>query len=119
MEENFFENAFNDNEKTISRSDEIIEFGLHLKDLDKDLRQKYSIKEDKKGVFVTDVDKDSLSYEKGIKSGDLILELGQKKVSSVKSFIKQLQEIKKSDKQSVLLLIENENGTGFIALKLN
>ncbi|MCB0308170.1 MAG: DegQ family serine endoprotease [Bdellovibrionales bacterium] len=74
-------------------------------------------KDTKKGVRVISMDSSSPAAEKGIRRGDLILEVNQKEVTDKTTYDNLLKELKKGD--SVLLLIETtEGGSRFIAFSL-
>ena len=56
--------------------------GLEMSSLSKDLRDKYKLKDDAKGVVVTDVENGSPADDKQVKPGDLILQVGQQVVDT-------------------------------------
>ena len=56
-------------------------FGLGLAPLTDDLRSKYNLDPKTKGVLVTEVDPASPAAEKGIKAGDVIVEIAQEPVN--------------------------------------
>ena len=91
--------------------------GLDIAGLSKDLRTKYKIKDNVKGVIVTGVDSDSDAAEKRLSAGDVIVEVAQEAVTNAGDVKKRIDQLKKDGKKSVLLLVSNGNGElRFVAL---
>jgi serine protease Do len=91
--------------------------GLDIAGLSKDLRTKYKIKDNVKGVIVTGVDSDSDAAEKRLSAGDVIVEVAQEAVTNAGDVKKRVDQLKKDGKKSVLLLVSNGNGElRFVAL---
>lgn len=91
--------------------------GLDIAGLSKDLRTKYKIKDNVKGVVVTGVDSDSDAAEKRLSAGDVIVEVAQEAVTNAGDVKKRVDQLKKDGKKSVLLLVSNGNGElRFVAL---
>jgi serine protease Do len=65
------------------------------------------------------IDKDGVAAEKGIKIGDLILEVSQTQVKSPSEFKNQIKKARASKRKSILLLIEGPSGLRFVALRLS
>ncbi|MDP7099533.1 MAG: PDZ domain-containing protein, partial [Rhodospirillales bacterium] len=70
------------------------------------------------GVVIVGVDKDGVAAEKGIKVGDVIIEVSQNEVASPKEVKKRIEDAKSLGQKSVLLLIEGQAGLRFVALRL-
>ncbi|MEN3931349.1 DegQ family serine endoprotease [Microvirga sp. W0021] len=93
--------------------------GLELTALNVELRARYNIKDDVKGVLITQISDDSVAADKPIRPGDIIVEVGQEAVSSPADVGKRIEAVKKSGKKSVLLLLANGQGeVRFVALPL-
>ena len=93
--------------------------GLDLAGLSKDLRTKYKIKDNVKGVIVTGVDNGSDAAEKRLSAGDVIVEVAQESVTNGADVKKRIDQLKKDGKKSVLLLVSNGEGElRFVALAL-
>jgi serine protease Do len=92
-------------------------FGLGLAPLTDDLRTKYGLKAETKGVVVTEVDPASPAAEKGIKAGDVIVEIAQEPVASVDDITKGIDKVKSAGSKQVLLRLEGSKGDmRFVAL---
>ena len=68
------------------------------------------------GVVVTDVDPDGVAAEHGVKSGDVILAIGGKSVSSVSEVREAVADARGQGKHSVLLRVKSGEGTRFVAV---
>jgi serine protease Do len=93
--------------------------GLTLSGLTADLKEKFSLAGDAKGVVVVDVAKDSPAAAKGVRPGDLIMEAAQEEVKSPREVSSKIEEAKKSGRKSILLLVERQGDLRFIALRLD
>ena len=90
-------------------------FGLELKKVTGSIKDKYGI-EDDDVLVVTGIDKDGEAYLEGIREGDIIKNVGTKRVKSVKEFNRLIE--KASKKGKVLLLVKKPNGgSRFFTLK--
>jgi len=92
--------------------------GLKLSELTPELRQQFSIPEGVKGVVITDVTASSDAADKGLKPGDVILEVSQEEVANPKEIQDKVDSAKKGGRKSVLLLIERQGNLSFIPLKV-
>jgi serine protease Do len=71
-----------------------------------------------KGVVVTDVDPDGPAAERGVRSGDVILEVGGKEVRRPADVRKALQEARAEDKRTVLMRLKSGEQVRFVAVPL-
>ncbi len=93
--------------------------GLDLANLTDDLRRRYKIKDNVKGVLITGVDANSPAAEKRLNAGDVIVEVAQQAVESANDLQNRIDQLKKEGRKSALLLIANAEGElRFVALAL-
>jgi serine protease Do len=71
-----------------------------------------------KGVVITDVDADGPAAEHGLQSGDVILDVGGKSVSTADELRGALVEAKSSGKHDVLMRVKTADNTHFIAMPI-
>ncbi|MGY4502856.1 serine protease Do [Bradyrhizobium sp. GM24.11] len=71
-----------------------------------------------KGVVVTEVDPQGPAAQRGIQTGDVILNVGGKAVANVGDVRSELAQAKSSGKNSVLLQVKNAEATRFVAVPL-
>jgi serine protease Do len=69
-----------------------------------------------RGVAVTEVNPDGPAAQQGVQPGDVILDIGGKAVSNVGDVRKELGDINKAGKHSVLLRLKSGNTTRFVAI---
>jgi len=93
--------------------------GLSLSNLTPDLRERYALAEDTAGVVVTDVEGSSQAAEKGVRAGDVIVEVAEEEVKSSSEITAKLDAARKSGRKSVLLLVDRQGDLRFVALKLD
>jgi serine protease Do len=68
------------------------------------------------GVVVTEVDPGGVASEHGLKSGDVILEVGGSKVASPEDVRKAIGEAQKNGKHAVLMRVKSDDKTKFVAI---
>jgi len=71
-----------------------------------------------KGVVVTAVDPDGPAAERGLKSGDIILEVGGKSVANIGDLRSALSDAKSGGKRDVLMRIKSADSTHFVAVPI-
>ena len=94
------------------------QLGLQLASLDQTHREKYGIDESASGVVIIDIDPQGPAARRGLQEGDVIKQVGAKKVSQPEEVIAAIKQSKKDDKESVLLLVQKDNYSRFIAIPL-
>ena len=71
-----------------------------------------------KGVVVTQVDPEGPAAQRGIQTGDVILNVGGKAVANAADVRSELMQAKSSGKRSVLLQVKSADATKFVAVPL-
>ena len=105
----------------------IEKLGIQLTKLTPTLRNRFTIPKDIKGVLILNVDKNSMAYERGLKSGDVILSIidnyasqSHKDISSPIEIINKIKQLKKDKKKILLLYIKHFKGfRGYVPLKID
>jgi serine protease Do len=69
-------------------------------------------------VVVTEVDPQGPAAQRGIQTGDVILNVGGKAVANVGDVRSELAQAKSSGKNSVLLQVKSQEATRFVAVPL-
>jgi serine protease Do len=70
------------------------------------------------GVAVTAVDPDGIASEHGLKTGDVILDVGGKKVASPEDVRNAIADAHKDGKRTVLMRLKSADATRFVAVPL-
>ena len=95
--------------------------GLELSSLSDDLRKKFKIRDDIKGVLVTGVDPSVAMSDpdKRLAPGDVVVEVQYESVGTPADMQKRIDQLKSQSKKIAVLLVANANGeTRFVALNL-
>ncbi len=94
--------------------------GLSLSAMTDELRGRFNISDKVKGVVVTAVDATSVSAQKKISPGDVIVEVTQEEVKTPEDVVKRVDAVKSTGRNSVLLLISDAKGElRFVAIPIN
>ncbi len=93
--------------------------GITLSNLTDDIREGLGLSADAEGVIVVDVNETSEAFEKGLRTGDLVTEAGQVKVTSLSEFDSAMSAAKDAGRKSLLLLIRRDGNPRFVALSLD
>ncbi|KAA2214757.1 DegQ family serine endoprotease [Teichococcus oryzae] len=97
---------------------ELSGLGLKVAPVSPETRERFSLKEDARGVVVTEVAPGSSAAERGLSAGDLIVEVQQNRVSTPQEVQEQLARLRRQNRPSALLLIETGQGQRFVPLRL-
>jgi serine protease Do len=93
--------------------------GLGLATLTPQLRAEYSIGDQVEGVVVTEVDPAGTAGEKGLRPGDVIVEVAQDEVRSPDDVARGVKAATEKGRKSVLLLIDRQGEMRFVALRID
>lgn len=92
--------------------------GFAVNTMDSDLAQKYDIDTRAKGVVVTGIGRRSEAYQRGLREGDLIISVGNRRVTNKKEFDDLMNQLIKNGSDVALLRVMR-NGQGlFVSFKL-
>ena len=94
--------------------------GMQLSQLTDEIRKKFGVKDTVKGVAVTGVDQGSAAGDKGLKAGDVVVEVNQEAVATPADIALKVKALKDAGKRSALLLVSNGQGeVRFVAIGLD
>ena len=93
--------------------------GMTLSPLTADMREQFSLSDDVSGVLVTGVSGDGVAAERGLRPGDIILEVAQVKVSTPSELVNKVRAAEQSGRKSVLLLVQRGGDLRFVAMRLD
>jgi serine protease Do len=111
--------AAKESDKESEKSAERTLIGVKLAALTDELRRQYGLEGKVNGVVVLEVDPASPAAQKGVKPGDVIVEVAQDPVTSVDEVAKSIDKIKKAGRRAVLLRLEDGKGDlRFIAVPI-
>ncbi|WP_393978902.1 DegQ family serine endoprotease [Xanthobacter agilis] len=94
--------------------------GLELSPMSEDLRKRYNIKTEITGAVITAVEGGTDAADKGLRPGQVIVQVGQEPVASPADVQKQIEALRKTKKKSALLLVSDGQGQQeFVTLPLD
>jgi serine protease Do len=93
--------------------------GLSLSVLSPELRKRFDLEESVVGVVVTEIADDSIAARKGLRLGDVIVEVGQEEVSAPGDVARKVAKAKEEGRKSVLLLLDRKGDLRFVALRID
>ena len=94
------------------------DIGITVAESSPRVRERLKIERDVKGVIVIGVIDSGSAAEKGIRPGDVIVEVSQQEVAKPADVAAKIQEAKKAGRKSVLLLVEGQGGLRFVAVRI-
>lgn len=94
--------------------------GMSVSSLTPTVRSYFNFSFDKtKGVVVVEVEKKGIAEEKGLRPGDIILEVAQEEVKSPTDFAEKVSTARGAGRRTLLLLVESDTGLRFVALRID
>jgi serine protease Do len=94
-------------------------FGMTLAVLDEDRRKSFSIVESVEGVLITAVAPNSPAAEKGLKVGEVVVEVAQDFVESPADVVKRIAVLKSEGRRNAHVMVSDPSGNlRFVALPL-
>ncbi len=93
--------------------------GMTLATITPKLRERFDLGEDLKGVVITEIEDASVAAEKGIRAGDVIVEVAQEEVSTPSDVLEKVGEVRGTDRRSVLLLLQRAGDLRFVAVRVD
>jgi len=84
--------------------------GLELSVVSEELRRRYKLKANTKGLVVTNVDPDSNAADNNVQAGALLVQVSGEPVATIAEMRARVDALKKSGKKSALLLLMTPDG---------
>jgi serine protease Do len=110
--------ALTETEADTPSSADIEALGLTVASLSEELRTRFELGAEIKGVVIVEVAEGSSGGEESLRPGDVIVEVGQEEVNSPPEVAAKVNQARQDDKKSVLLLIDRQGDLRFVALRL-
>ncbi|MDH3667577.1 MAG: DegQ family serine endoprotease [Paracoccaceae bacterium] len=101
-----------------SKALELAQLGLTLGDLTSDARTEFGIADDVTGVLITGVTEAGSAAEKGLRPGDVIVEVGQEPVAAPEDVEAKVNEALEAGRGSVLLLVQSGGDLRFVPVTI-
>lgn len=98
---------------------DLADLGVRVAPLSKELRQRYDIKDDVKGVVITDVDPEGPAAKRDLRAGDVIIEVAQSEVRNPDDVSEMLKALKDAKRKVALLQIQRSGEPRFVPVPLS
>jgi len=92
--------------------------GLLLGQLTDEYRGQFMISSEVTGVVILEVDENAQAAEKGLRPGDVIVEVSQNPVQTPKDVVDRIEAARDAGRRSILLLVRSGGSGRFVALTL-
>ncbi|TQV70861.1 DegQ family serine endoprotease [Denitrobaculum tricleocarpae] len=97
---------------------EVSDLGLALGQITPELRQQFELDDKTNGVVITDVEQDSTAAEKGLRPGDVIVEVDQEEVGNPAEVQQRVEKAKEEGYRVVTLLVYRQGDFQWVAVRL-
>jgi serine protease Do len=102
----------------VTQPTDISGLGIKVAPISPDMKDKFQLNADQKGVVITDVAPGGSAADRGLKPGDVIVEVQQGDVASPDDVKKRVDAARKADRRVVLMLIQRQDGVQYMTLPL-
>ena len=103
---------------TQARPMELTGLGLRVAPITPELRERFSLKPDQRGVAIVEVASDSPGAERELRAGDVIVEVQQERVNTPQELQARIETLRRQNRATALFLIEGQQGQRFVPLRL-
>jgi serine protease Do len=97
---------------------ELSGLGLRVTGLTPELRERFRLRPESRGVVVTEVAPNSPAAERELRPGDVILEVQQERVSTPQELQERVERLRRQGRATALFLVEGQGGQRFVPLRL-
>ncbi len=101
------------------KTGEVPDLGLALGALTPEMRERFGLGDSTKGVVITEVDADGSGAEKGLKPGDVIVEVDQEEVINPAQVNERVKKAKDEGYRVVTLLVFREGDYQWVAVRID
>ena len=92
---------------------------MSLSVLTPELRQRFEVGERIRGVLITRVQEGSSAAERGLRAGDVIVEVGQEEVTTPQQVAAKIQQARAQNRRSILVMVERQGEQRFVGLQVD
>ncbi|WP_306768488.1 DegQ family serine endoprotease [Roseomonas sp. AR75] len=111
--------AVNPQQQQRQQQTELTGLGLQIAPITPELRERFSLRAESRGVVITEVAPGSTAAERELRPGDVIVEVQQERVTTPQEVQERLERLRRQNRATALLLIESAQGQRWVPLRLN
>jgi serine protease Do len=100
------------------RTVELSGLGLRVTGITPELRERFRLRPEQRGVVVTDVAPNSPGAEREFRPGDVIVEVQQERVGTPQELQDRLERLRRQNRATALFLVEGQQGQRFVPLRI-
>jgi serine protease Do len=100
------------------RPTELTGLGLRVQGITPELRERFGLRPEQRGVVVTEVLPNTAAAEREIRPGDVIVEVQQERVNTPQELQQRVEQLRRQNRATALFLIEGQQGQRFVPLRL-
>lgn len=93
--------------------------GMSLAPITQELRERFEINEKTKGVVITKVEDGSPAAERGLRPGEVIVEINQEQVTNPQQVANKVKEAKSQGRRGVLVMVDRQGEQRFVGLSVD
>jgi serine protease Do len=97
---------------------ELSGLGLRVAGVTPELRDRFRLRPDARGVVVTEVTPNTPAAERELRPGDIILEVQQERVNTPQELQERIERLRRQGRATALFLVESQQGQRFVPLRL-
>lgn len=101
-----------------SSHDQEARLGLALAEVNDDARRRYDLDADAQGVLITGVEPGSPASQKGLREGDVIVQVNSEAVTRSDDVVRAVEEARDEQRDALVLLIQRQGQNHFVALRV-
>jgi serine protease Do len=98
---------------------ELTGLGLRVAAITDELRQRFNLKPEQRGVVIVEVTPGTPAAERELRPGDVIVEVQQQRVATPAEVQEQIERLRRQNRNVGLFAVENAGGQRFVPLRLN
>jgi serine protease Do len=98
---------------------ELTGLGLRVAAITNELRQRFNLKPEQRGVVIVEVIPGTPAAERELRPGDVIVEVQQQRVATPAEVQEQIERLRRQNRNVGLFAVENASGQRFVPLRLN
>jgi serine protease Do len=100
------------------RPTELAGLGLRVTGITPEVRERFNLRPEQRGVVVTEVLPNTPAAEREVRPGDVIVEVQQERVNTPQELTARIEQLRRQNRPTALLLIEGAQGQRFVPLRL-